>query len=135
MAEVGEKREREEAPVDMALRDLEASASREPEHKVKALKALRSLIDPLDESYQAQQIVVESEELGAIVELLKDQSDGVATEAAMCIAALAHHSQTAHARLKRGSVTGFAETPEKVALNPVLSELAEEEGLTRWGCQ
>lgn len=129
MAEVGEKREREENAIDVALQELEVAVTRDPELKVKALGKLRDVIDVLDESYAAQQDLMEAEGLAMITQLLGDDSDLVAAEAASVVAVIAGHSQTAMDRLKRGTVTGFAETPEKVALNPVQSDLAEEDGM------
>jgi hypothetical protein len=125
MAEVGEKREREENAIEVALQELEVAATRDPELKVKALGKLRDAIDVLDESYAAQQDLMEAEGHALITQLLGDPSDLVASEAASVIAVIAGHSTTSLDRLKRDTLA----TPEKVALNPVQADIAEEEGL------
>jgi hypothetical protein len=63
---------------------------------------------------------------GVLMQLLEDDEEGVAVEAASALAALADHSGSV-----RDKVSGahFASTHEKVVLNPVQDEVGEMEGV------
>ncbi|KAI8463295.1 MAG: hypothetical protein J3K34DRAFT_475344 [Monoraphidium minutum] len=100
------------------------AASKEAAEKIKALRALTALIDPLDESYEVQRRTAERV-LDVIMQLLEDESRGVAVEAAVALAALSDHAGAVKDRLEAGH---FAATPEKVALNPVQEAVGELEG-------
>ena len=124
-----EKRAREEGAVELAVQELEAAASRDADLKLKALARLFELLDPTDASYSAQQELLDADGATVLVQLLDEaQPPQVASKAAEVLAAAASHSQAAQARLNHRAQS-FAETPEKVALNPVQASLAEEEGL------
>eukprot|EP00877_Chromochloris_zofingiensis_P014659 jgi/Chrzof1/9447/Cz04g03130.t1 len=108
------KREREEDEVDLAVQELESVVSRDPEIKLKALDSLRKLFDPLDEGYTAQKKAASLGVLNVLMQLLEDDSEAVAAEAALTLAALTSHIAAVMHRLEDGQAVGYSETPEKV---------------------
>lgn len=128
MAELG-KREREESSAEVAVQALEASLGREADIKLKALAALAGLIDANDEAYAVQRDAAEAGVLPTLMQLLEDDSDAVRLAAAGALRGLAAHSAPALDRLDVGRTTGYAATPEKVALNPVQEAVSELDGV------
>ena len=112
------KRERDESALDAALQSLEASVSKEVADKTKALKDLRELIDEDDESYETQKQAAAGGVLNTLMQLLEDDSEAVAAEAALALTALCANSKAAQTRLDLTKTTATA-TVDKVRANPV----------------
>jgi len=122
------KRERDESALDAALQSLEASVSKEVADKTKALKDLRELIDEDDESYETQKQAAAGGVLNTLMQLLEDDSEAVAAEAALALTALCANSKAAQTRLDLTKTTATA-TVDKVPLNPVQELIPEQDGL------
>eukprot|EP00879_Flechtneria_rotunda_P003385 GHRR01003613.1.p1 GENE.GHRR01003613.1~~GHRR01003613.1.p1 ORF type:complete len:380 (+),score=142.31 GHRR01003613.1:163-1302(+) len=123
------KREREENEVDTAVTELEAALGRDSDIKLKALYAIKVLVDVHDEMYTVQRKAAEAGALPMLMQLLEDDSEVVRVEAAKALTLLAKHSTSAMQRLDVGRTTGFSQTPEKVALNPVQESVTELDGV------
>ncbi|GMH42719.1 hypothetical protein BSKO_10638 [Bryopsis sp. KO-2023] len=110
------------------VNELEARLESSPEEKTTALQAIRSAVDPKDEAYDSQRLMVSEGVVDLLVRLLEDADSGVVCEAALTLAALTANSQSVMIRLKD---LGFGERVEQLSFNPVQASLEEAQGIRK----
>lgn len=123
----GRKRDRSDNEINLAFAELESAVSRDPELKLKAMAAVKDLIDSKDESYQTQKVLAGEGIFAVLVQLLEDENENVSAMAAELLKAEVSHSEAALLRLEANSLTSASQ----VSLNPVQSEAASVDGLFR----
>lgn len=112
--------------------DLEARLeSGSPGEKVAAMKALRGAVDPLDATYAAQRDMAAEGAVELLVKLLGDETEAVACEAALSLAALTSNSQGVGVRLERGRSFGLSDRADQLMFNPIQGALEEAQGIRK----
>lgn len=119
------KRTREDDDIDQEIVQLALELGSVLEKgidvKIKSLERVRDCIDHGDSTYRNQQILVESDIVHYVMELLLDRSEAVCVKSASLIAVLTEHCASSKARLQDGVKLSLENQSCRLQFNPVQS--------------
>lgn len=119
-----------DATVSRAVHELESAAeSGDAARKTAALKAVRDMINPVDDSYDVQKALATEGAVDVVVKLLDDNEEGVLCDAAIALRLLVAHSETVSVKLRHGREVGYGGRPDQVSFNPVQATLEDCQGV------